>query len=225
MDWDFVTDITPDILEGIWITLSLFAWAMVFSTIGGLILALMRLSPIPPLRWMSAFYGWLFRGLPLLLILFYVFFALPEFRDSVPGSGQWLLLSPFRAAVLGLSLWTAAYQSEAIRSGILAVDPGQFEAAEALGMTKRHYMRTIVLPQSVRIIVPPFTGNAINTMKQTSLAAVIAVPEMTQLTQRVIAQQFKAVEPLFTLAIIYLALTSVLVIISVGLERAFQLKA
>jgi His/Glu/Gln/Arg/opine family amino acid ABC transporter permease subunit len=218
MDWKFIGDIAPDILEGIWITLTLFAWAMVFSTIGALILALMRLSSIAPLRWISGFYGWLFRGLPLLLILFYVFFALPEFNAS------WLL-SPFRAAVLGLSLWTAAYQSEAIRSGILAVDPGQFEASEALGMTKRHYMRRIVLPQSVRIIVPPFTGNAINTLKQTSLAAVIAVPEMTQLTQRVIAQQFKAVEPLFTLAIIYLALTTVLVLASMGLERAFRLKA
>jgi His/Glu/Gln/Arg/opine family amino acid ABC transporter permease subunit len=179
----------------------------------------MRLSPIAPLRWISAFIGWLFRGLPLILILFYIFFALPEFGVPID------LVSPFRAAVAGLSIWTAAYQSEAIRSGIIAVDTGQVEASEALGMTKWHYMRRIVLPQGIRIMLPPFTGNAINTMKQTSLATVIAVPEMALLTQRIISQQFEAVEPLFTLAIIYLVLTTVLVAAGQALERTFRLKA
>jgi His/Glu/Gln/Arg/opine family amino acid ABC transporter permease subunit len=219
VDWNFVWDITPDILEGLQITLSLFAWSMLLSTIAGLILALMRLSPIAPLRWISAFIGWLFRGLPLILILFYIFFALPEFGVPID------LVSPFRAAVAGLSIWTAAYQSEAIRSGIIAVDTGQVEASEALGMTKWHYMRRIVLPQGIRIMLPPFTGNAINTMKQTSLATVIAVPEMALLTQRIISQQFEAVEPLFTLAIIYLVLTTVLVAAGQALERTFRLKA
>jgi His/Glu/Gln/Arg/opine family amino acid ABC transporter permease subunit len=217
MDWGFIREITPTILEGLSITLSLFLWSMLFSTVGGLILALMRLSPVTPFRWFSAFFGWLFRGVPLLLILFYMFFALPELGEA------WTF-SPFRAAVLGLSLWTAAYQSEAIRSGIISVDAGQFEASEALGMTRFHYMRKIVLPQSVRIIVPPFTGNAINTMKQTSLATVITVPEITLLTQRIISNEVKAVEPLFTLAMIVLALTTVLVFIQIGLERAFRLK-
>lgn len=219
MDWNFVWDITPDILEGLEITISLFVWSMLFSTIAGLILALMRLSPVAPLRWISAFIGWLFRGLPLILILFYIFFALPEFGVPID------LVSPFRAAVAGLSIWTAAYQSEAIRSGIIAVDTGQVEASEALGMTKWHYMRRIVLPQGIRIMLPPFTGNAINTMKQTSLATVIAVPEMALLTQRIISQQFEAVEPLFTLAIIYLVLTTVLVAAGQALERTFRLKA
>ena len=217
MDWNFVGDIAPTILKGLSITLSLFVWSMLFSTVLGLMLALMRLSPIGPLRWFSIGFGWFFRGIPLLLLLFYAFFALPEL-------GEAFLLSPFRAAVLGLSLWTAAYQSEAFRSGIIAVDAGQFEAAEALGMTKPHYMRKIVLPQAARIIIPPFMGNAINTMKQTSLATVITVPEMTLLAQRIISNEFKAVEPLFTLALIYLALTSVLVIAQFGLERTFRLK-
>lgn len=217
MDWNFVGEIAPTILKGLGITLSLFAWSMFFSTMLGLMLALMRLSPIGPLRWFSIGFGWFFRGIPLLLLLFYAFFALPELGDT-------FLLSPFRAAVLGLSLWTAAYQSEAFRSGIIAVEAGQFEAAEALGMTKRHSMRKIVLPQAARIIIPPFMGNAINTMKQTSLATVITVPEMTLLAQRIISNEFKAVEPLFTLALIYLALTSVLVIAQFGLERTFRLK-
>jgi polar amino acid transport system permease protein len=217
MDWTFAKSIFPDILEGLTITLSLFVWSLVFSTIGGLTLALMRLSPVAPFRWFSSFFGWLIRGIPLILLMFYAFFALPELSDL-------FLMSPFRTAVLSLSVWAAAYQSEAIRSGIIAVDPGQFEASEALGMTKRHYMRKIVLPQSVRIILPPFTGNAINTLKQTSLATVITVPEMTLLTQRIIAKEFKAVEPLFTLALIYLALTTLLVVAQQGLERQFRLR-
>ncbi len=217
MDFAYIADILPAILDGLGTTVSLFAWSILISTVLGLALALLRLSPVAPLRWFAAFYAWLLRGVPLLLIMFYVFFAFPEL-------GRSLLLSPFWAAVVSLSLWTASYQAESIRSGILAVDQGQFEAAEALGMSKAHAMRKIVLPQSVRIIVPPFIGNAINTMKQTSLATVITVPEMALLTTRIISRDFKALEPLLALALIYLALTTVLVLAQQGLERTFRLK-
>jgi ABC-type amino acid transport system permease subunit len=177
----------------------------------------MRISPVAVLRWISGGIGWLFRGIPLLLILFYAFFALPEIHQS-------LMFDPFWAAVVGLSIWTAAYQSEAIRSGIIAVEKGQIEASEALGMTKRYYMRRIVIPQSIRIMIPPFIGNAINTMKQTSLAAVITVPEMTLLARQIISEDFKVAEPLLTLAFIYLALTTLLLMAQQGLERIFRLK-
>jgi len=217
MDIAYIVDILPDILKGLSTTVTLFLWSMLFSTTLGLVLALIRLSPLGPLRWFAGFYSWLFRGVPLLLIMFYVFFAFPEL-------GEAFLLSPFWAAVASLSLWTASYQAEAIRSGILAVDSGQFEAAEALGMTRAHYMRRIVLPQSVRIIVPPFSGNAINTLKQTSLATVITVPEMALLTTRIISRDFRALEPLLALAVIYLALTTLLVFAQQGLERTFRLK-
>lgn len=217
MDFAYIVDILPSILEGLSTTVGLFAWSILISTVLGLALALLRLSPLAPLRWFAGFYGWLLRGVPLLLIMFYVFFALPEL-------GQSFLFSPFWAAVVSLSLWTASYQAESIRSGILAVDQGQVEAAEALGMSKAHTMRRIVLPQSVRIIVPPFIGNAINTMKQTSLATVITVPEMALLTTRIISRDFNALEPLLALALIYLALTTVLVFAQQALERTFQLK-
>lgn len=217
MDMQFFLDVFPDILEGLSITLSLFLWTLLLSTVLGLVLALMRLSPLAPLRWFSAVYGWLIRGIPLLLLLFYVFFALPEF-------GDFFTLSPFRSAVLGLTLWTASYQSEAIRSGIISVDLGQYEASEALGMTKFHQMRKIILPQSVRIIAPPFTGNAINALKQTSLATVITVSEMTGITRGIIASSFQTVEPLLALALVYLALTTVLVFAQIWLERVFRLK-
>ena len=217
MDLEYVQEIIPVILKGFWITIRLFLWSLLISTVGGFVLALMRISPIALLRWVSGGIGWLFRGIPLLLILFYAFFALPEISRT-------LMFDPFWAAVVGLSIWTAAYQSEAIRSGIIAVDRGQIEASEALGMPKRQYMRKIVLPQSIRIMVPPFIGNSINTMKQTSLAAVITVPEMTLLARQIISEDFKVAEPLLTLALIYLVLTTVLLMAQQGLERVFRLK-
>ena len=217
MSIDTIQEYLPIILKGFWITVRLFLWSLLFSTVAGFILALMRISSVAILRWISGLIGWLFRGIPLLLILFYAFFALPEISRS-------LMFDPFWAAVVGLSIWTAAYQSEAIRSGIIAVEKGQFEASEALGMTKRHYMRRIVIPQSIRITVPPFIGNAINTMKQTSLAAVITVPEMTLLARQIISEDFKVAEPLLALAFIYLVLTTMLLMVQLGLERIFRLK-
>ena len=217
MSIELIQEYAPVILKGFWITIRLFLWSLVFSTVVGLVLALMRISPVAVLRWISGGIGWLFRGIPLLLILFYAFFALPEIHQS-------LMFDPFWAAVVGLSIWTAAYQSEAIRSGIIAVEKGQVEASEALGMTKRYYMRRIVIPQSIRIMIPPFIGNAINTMKQTSLAAVITVPEMTLLARQIISEDFKVAEPLLTLAFIYLALTTLLLMAQQGLERIFRLR-
>ena len=217
MSIELIQEYAPVILKGFWITIRLFLWSLVFSTVVGLVLALMRISHVAVLRWISGGIGWLFRGIPLLLILFYAFFALPEISQS-------LMFDPFWAAVVGLSIWTAAYQSEAIRSGIIAVDKGQIEASEALGMTKRHYMGKIIIPQSIRIMIPPFIGNAINTMKQTSLAAVITVPEMTLLARQIISEDFKVAEPLLTLAFIYLVLTTLLLVVQQGVERIFQLK-
>ena len=217
MSIELIQEYAPVILKGFWITVRLFLWSLIFSTVVGLVLALMRISPVAVLRWISGGIGWLFRGIPLLLILFYAFFALPEISQS-------LMFDPFWAAVVGLSIWTAAYQSEAIRSGIIAVDKGQIEASEALGMTKRHYMGKIIIPQSIRIMIPPFIGNAINTMKQTSLAAVITVPEMTLLARQIISEDFKVAEPLLTLAFIYLVLTTLLLVVQQGVERIFQLK-
>jgi polar amino acid transport system ATP-binding protein len=176
MDWNVVLESFPLIWKGVSTTLSLFAWALAVGTLLGLAVALMKISPAKPFSWSATIFSWLFRGIPLLILLFYAFFALPEVG--------WLL-SPFWAAVLGLSLWTAAYQAEVIRSGLIAVDHGQTEASDALGMTRSHSMRKIILPQGIRIMVPPFTSNATTLLKQTSLATLVTVPEMTLLTQRV----------------------------------------
>ena len=215
MDWNVVLESFPLIWKGASTTLSLFAWALAVGTLLGLAVALMKISPAKSLSWSATIFSWLFRGIPLLILLFYAFFALPEVG--------WLL-SPFWAAVLGLSLWTAAYQAEVIRSGLIAVDQGQTEASDALGMTRSHSMRKIILPQSIRIMVPPFTSNATTLLKQTSLATLVTVPEMTLLTQRIFSNNFKFIEPIFVLAVIYLGLTTVLLIGQQIAERAFRLK-
>jgi His/Glu/Gln/Arg/opine family amino acid ABC transporter permease subunit len=215
MDWNVVLESFPLIWKGVSTTLSLFAWALAVGTLLGLAVALMKISPAKSLSWSATIFSWLFRGIPLLILLFYAFFALPEVG--------WLL-SPFWAAVLGLSLWTAAYQAEVIRSGLIAVDQGQTEASDALGMTRSHSMRKIILPQSIRIMVPPFTSNATTLLKQTSLATLVTVPEMTLLTQRIFSNNFKFIEPIFVLAMIYLGLTTVLLIGQQIAERAFRLK-
>lgn len=215
MDWDVVLESFPLIWKGASKTLSLFAWSMAFGTLAGLAVALMKLSTTKSVSWFATLFSWLFRGIPLLILLFFAFFALPEVG--------WLL-SPFWAAVLGLSLWTAAYQAEVIRSGIIAVDLGQTEASDALGMTRSHSMKRIILPQGIRIMLPPFTSNATTLLKQTSLATLVTVPEMTLLTQRIFSNNFKFIEPIFVLAMIYLAMTTVLVVGQQIAERAFRLK-
>ncbi len=215
MDWEVVLESVPLIWKGAGATVSMFVWALIIGTAGALALALMRMSPAKPLQWFAIGFGWLFRGIPLLILLFFAFFALPEFG---------IVFSPFLAAIVGFSLWTAAYQAEVIRSGLIAVPPGQSEAAEALGMTKPHYMRRIVIPQGLRVMVPPYTGNAITLLKQTSLATLVTVPEMALLTQRIFSNNFKFVEPIFALAVIYLAMTSVLLILQVVAEHAFRLR-
>jgi His/Glu/Gln/Arg/opine family amino acid ABC transporter permease subunit len=215
MDIDLIVDSMPKILEGAGNTLTLFIWSMLWGTLGGLVMALMRLSRLAPLRWLSAILGWILRGIPLLVLLFYAFFVLPEFN---------VRLSAFWAAVVGLSAWTAGYQSEVIRSGILAVDPGQWEASEALAMTKRHYMRRIIIPQGVRCMIPPFMSNAMTLLKQTSVASVITVPEMTLMANRLISVHFRPMELLGTVAGIYLVYNTVLVLLQQFLEKRTELK-
>ncbi len=221
MDWDVVWESLPLIWKGAEATITLFTWSLFIGTVAAVALALLRLSSSKPLRWFAALFGWLFRGIPLLILLFYAFFALPEMAVG-PVDGP--TLPAFRAAVLGLSLWTAAYQAETIRSGLIAVDPGQSEAAEALGMTRRHYMRRIIIPQGLRIMIPPYMSIAMTLLKQTSLATLVTVPEMTLLTQRIFSNNFQFIEPIFALAMLYLAMTTVLLIAQQVMERAFRLK-
>jgi His/Glu/Gln/Arg/opine family amino acid ABC transporter permease subunit len=215
MDFDFIIEEFPGIWKGVGVTVGLFGWSLFYGTIGGLVLALMRLSRFRALRGISAGITWVGRGIPPLILLFIVFFVFPEIG---------ITLERFPTGVLGLAIWAAVYQGEVIRAGIMGVDPGQWEAAEALGMTGRRYMRRIILPQGFRIMIPPYFGNAMTLLKQTSIASIVTITEITLLAQRVISFKFVALEPLVTIAFIYLALNTILQFAQMGFERAFRLR-
>lgn len=214
LDWGIVPRAWHLLMEGTRITLGLFGLSIVLATAVGFALAMMRLSPIGPLRWISATYVWIFRGTPVLVTLFFAFFVL----------GRELGLSPFWSAVLGLGFDGASYKAEIIRAGILAVDPGQREASEALGMTKRHYMRRIIIPQSIPVIIPTYMSNSILLLKATSVAVGIGLVELTGITRQLANSTFQPIELLTAAALIYLALTTALVIGQEMLERRFVLK-
>ncbi len=216
-DWAVVGRSWNLLMEGTRLTLGLFAAALVLATILGLILALMRLSPIAPLRWLSAGYVWAFRGIPVFVTLLFAFFVA---RD-LPGLG-WL--TPVQAGMLGLGVDAAAYKAEIIRAGLLSVDPGQHEASEALGMTKAHYMRRIIIPQSIRVIVPTYMSNSILLLKATSVAVGIGLVELTGITRQLSNSTFRTVELFTAAAAIYLVLTTLLVVPQEYLERRFALK-
>lgn len=204
----------PVILRSARLTILLFIVSLLAGTVLGMVLALMRLAKSRWLRWLAAGYVWLFRGIPPLIVLFFAFYALPQFG---------MTLSAVQAGMLGLTVVSGAYKAEIIRSGIMSVDAGQWEAAEALAMSRRHYMRRIVMPQAIRIMIPPYMSNTITLLKSTSLASVITITEITGMSNRLISSSFKAFEILAIAAIIYLALNTVLVLIQELLERRYAL--
>jgi His/Glu/Gln/Arg/opine family amino acid ABC transporter permease subunit len=180
----------------------------------GLILALMRLSRFRALRWLSLGYIWLFRGIPVLVALFFAFFVL----------GRQVGLSPLQAGILGLGTSAAAYKAEIIRAGIMSVDPGQYEAAEGLAMTRSHYMRRIIIPQGIRVMVPTYMSNTILVLKVSSVAVAIGIVELTGITRQLSNSTNRPIELFTAAAFIYLMLTTVLVIVQEILERRFSLK-
>jgi polar amino acid transport system permease protein len=227
-EWGVVGDYLFDdrILRGIVTTLELTVIAMVIGVVGGILLAVMRLSANPMVSGSSALYIWIFRGTPVLVqLLFWNFIAAvyPEITFGLPflhlNAND--LIKPFTAAILALGLNEAAYMSEIVRAGILSVDEGQSEAAQALGMTRTQTMRRIVLPQAMRVIVPPTGNETISMLKTTSLASVIAVTELTYAAQLIYSQNYKTIPLLIVISLWYLLGTTILSIGQYFLERRF----
>ena len=184
----------PLLLTGLWMTLRLAACAILFGMPLGLGVALLRLYAPRPLRLLAVGYVDLFRALPMLVLLILIYYALPFMG---------VRLSSFASAVLALSAVLAAFSAEVFRAGIQAVPPGQVEAARALGLHFGGVMRHVVLPQAIRVVVPPLTSNCVGIVKETSLASVVALPEL--LKQGNDAQALTAnPTPLIGVALIYL---------------------
>jgi polar amino acid transport system permease protein len=230
--WGVVGDylFSEPILRGVWATAYLTATAMAIGIVGGLVLAVMRLSPNPLLAGAAWFYTWFFRGTPVLVqLLFWSFISalypvlsigIPFGPELVHGSAN-QFISLFTAAILGLGLNEAAYMAEIVRAGILSVDPGQAEAANALGMTGWTTMRRIVLPQAMRVIIPPTGNETISMLKTTSLVSVISYTELLYAAQVVYSRTYQTIPLLLVASVWYLALTSVLTIGQYYLERRF----
>ncbi len=211
--------------SGLVVTLELTVVCMLIGAALGVVLAVMRLSANPVIR-MSAFgYVNFFRGTPVLvqLLFWYNLAALYPTISLIPGVNLNAnsLITPFTAAVLGLGLNEAAYMSEIVRAGILSVDLGQAEAAGALGLTKLQTMRRIVLPQAMRVIIPPTGNETIGMLKTTALVSVLAVSDLLYSAQIIYARNFKTIPLLIVASIWYLVVTSILSIGQFYLERRF----
>jgi polar amino acid transport system permease protein len=221
---------TSPILHGVGVTLELTVVAMIIGIVGGIILAVMRLSPNPVVSASSWFYIWAFRGTPVLVQIFLWYnlsYIFPKISIGVPFGPRLFtgdtnsLISTLTAGILALGLNEAAYMAEIVRAGILSVDEGQSEAASALGMGRGLVMRRIVLPQAMRVIIPPTGNETISMLKLTALVSTIAVPELFQHTQAIVNTTYITI-PLFLMASLwYLAMTSVLTIGQYYLERYF----
>ena len=202
------------VLHGLVVTLELTATSMAIGIALGIVLAVMRLSPNPLVSGASWVYIWFFRGTPVLVqILFWYYIAAlyPQLRDRDPArpassrtSTSTSLITPFVAGMLALGLNEGAYMAEIVRAGIISVDEGQGEAAQALGMTRLLTMRRIVLPQAMRVIIPPTGNETISMLKTTSLVSVIAVTELLYSVQIIYARTYQIIPLLIVASIWYL---------------------
>ena len=230
--WEVVGEYLFDhrILAGLVVTIELTVIAMAIGIVLGVILAVMRLSPNPLLSRASWFYIFFFRGTPVLvqLLFWYNIAALyPKLSLGIPFGPAFVhpnantLITAFRAGILGLGLNEGAYMAEIVRAGIISVDEGQTDAAQSLGMTRVQTLRQIVLPQAMRVIIPPTGNETISMLKTTSLASVITVTELLYAAQLIYSVNFKPIPLLITVSIWYLVCTSVLYVGQFYLERYY----
>ena len=208
------------ILKGVRNTLVLSVTAQAVGLVLGLVFAVGRMSRNAPARAVSTFYIWFFRGTPVLVQLFFWFNGVPavfhNFTIAIPFTHVVLFttpmvqfMSPFNAALLGLGLNEGAYMAEIVRAGILSVDRGQTEAAAALGMTSARTLRRIVLPQAMRVIIPPTGNEFISMLKTSSLASAVTYAELLNRAQGIYATNLKVMPLLVVASLWYLLMTSV----------------
>lgn len=231
-EWGVVGDylFSPVILRGLRETLKLTALAMAIGVIGGIGVAVGRLSPNPLVSSAAWLYTWVFRGTPLLVqLLFWSYLGAlyPVLSFGVPFGPEFAsaqtndLIPKLGAVLLGLGLNEAAYMAEIVRAGIVSVDEGQAEAAQALGMTRAQTLRRIVLPQAMRLIVPPTGNETISMLKTTSLVIVVSYMELLGAAQQIYSRTFQIIPLLIVVSIWYLVVTSVLSVGQYYLERYF----
>jgi len=227
IEWSYVRQFltVPVIMTGLVNTLVMTVCAMLLGIALGVIFAIMRVSSNPVLRSVAMGYIFLFRGAPALLqLLLWFNLALIFPTIGIPGLFEFRtvdLMTPFVAAMLGLGIQQGAYTAEVVRGGLLAVDSGQYEAARAIGMTQFQMLRRIVLPQAMRVIVPPVGNEVIGMVKLTSLASVIQYEEILHNAQIIYFANSRVLELLIVASIWYLLVVSLLSVGQYYIERHF----
>lgn len=227
IEWSYVDQFlfSRSILDGLVNTILMTFAAMTLGIVLGVIFAIMRISENPVLSWISTGYVWIFRGAPALLqLLLWFNLALVFPKIGIPGVVEWRtvdIMTPFVAAMLALGIQQGAYTSEVVRGGLLSVDSGQYEAARAIGMGQMLMLRRIVLPQAMRVILPPIGNEVIGMVKTTSLASVIQYSEILHNAQIIYYANTRVLELLLVASFWYLATVSILSIGQIYLERYF----
>ncbi len=198
IDWDLAWRSLPYLIVGAWTTIYLTVLSMAVSLVAGLFAALARLSRFAALKAISGAYIEFMRGTPLLVILLITYFGLPSVGIN---------FTPFQAAIIGCGLCGGAYTAEIFRGGIISVNKGQFEAAHSLGMNYALTMRLVVLPQALRVVIPPLCNEFVTLLKDTSLVSVIGMAELVRRGQFVISRTFDPLSVYLGVALVYLVLT------------------
>jgi octopine/nopaline transport system permease protein len=210
MDFPFLYETFLTLIVAVPLTLQLAATAIALGAVMALGLALCRVSGIVPLDWLARLYIFVFRGTPLLVQIFLIYYGLGQFREVRHSMFWFVLRDPYWCAVIALMLNTAAYAAEIIRGGLLSVPHGQVEAARSCGMSPLMVFRRITLPLAVRQALPAYSNEMISMVKATSLASIITIMEVTGVAAKLISETFRAIEVFVVAGVIYLAINFVL---------------
>ncbi|MEH6994145.1 amino acid ABC transporter permease [Neobacillus drentensis] len=217
MSFEYFTSILVPMLEGAQMTILLFFIAIIISIPLGFLLTLAVKSSLKPVSLLAQGYIYVMRGTPLLLQLLLICFGLP----MLPVVGEYLVLDRFVAACLGFVLNYAAYFAEIFRGGLLAIDKGQYEASQVLGLSKWQTTTRIILPQMFRVTLPAIANESVTLVKDTALLYAVAVPELLHFAQTAVNRDFTIV-PFFVAGLIYLIMTLFLTFVFKGIERRYK---
>lgn len=217
MSVEYILSILKPMLEGAQATMLLFFIAIILSLPLGFLLTLAIRSNIKPVSWLAHAYIYVMRGTPLLLQLLFICFGLP----MIPVIGEYMVLDRFVAAALGFVLNYAAYFAEIFRGGLLAIDKGQYEASQVLGLNKWQTTTRIILPQMFRIALPAVANESVTLVKDTALLYAVAVPELLHFAQTAVNRDFTIV-PFFLAGLIYLLMTLILTTLFRWIERRLK---
>src|SRR5215469_4371989 len=210
--WRDAVEFLPILLNGVALTIIVTLGSLILSTLLGLVWALMRVSGIPALSWLSAAVINVIRGIPIIVLLFYLYFVMPDLG---------IALTALQAAIIGLGFAYSAYQAENFRAGMEAIDKGQIEAAQAIGMGWWLTMWRVVLPQAVRVVLPPYGNIMIMMLKDSSQASTITVAELALQGKLIASSTFKNTSVFTLVALMYLTMSIPLIL----LVRHFEKRA